>query len=321
MDETGSTLFLTDGLLVVDAAGVVTKANSKMAALLHAKRRTLVGAALVEIDDGPWGAGVLADAVSSAKAAGAANDVVRRLDCRVDGRPRHLRLNAHWNGASTRLLVQDAEVDAGLERVVGASVAEQLRAEGLQAWKPTRVLMALVGVVPADFSAFAERLPPDVLCEFLSDHAGLVVQAAQSARAAAIKLALPRILVGFVGEDRVARAAATAVRIAEAGRALAREAALADIGSVSLKLAVDAGYVVVGPVGTQERIEHAMLGHRVDIVLGMLEWPVANTILMTDAARADLADPPAPGHRLLPMGPQRLPGIDHAVSLSMLVPG
>ena len=146
------------------------------------------------------------------------------------------------------------------------------------------------------------------------------VEIAKDAEATVVKLSLPVILLGFASADHARRAVEATQRIIDAGKALERRCAFDGIGTVKLKLAVNTGMAVIGPVGCTERMEYTMLGNTVDVVTSLLQAGMAGSASLTHETHAELGDWRPSGVRILDHGPQRLWGIDRPIGVALLVP-
>jgi class 3 adenylate cyclase len=314
-------LRLNEGLLLVDAQGKVAYVNTMMCRLLGLEKKACMGQPLDAIDRQPWGAGILKQIAAEARSRGA--EVARDLAWKVGGKDRAAKVRAFVDGDRTHLLIEDvtqaAMIDTVLTRFVGPSLVDQLKASSLGAWKAERMAMTVLAATPSDFSRFAERLEPHVLREYLNDFVRRAVAVAKESNASVVKLSVPVVMLGFAGEAHARRAVEAARRLSAAGREMERGAALAGIGSVKLKFALNSGMTVVGPVGCPERMEYTMLGNAVDVVSTLLGNAMAGATLLTKAVKDELKDWSPEKCRLHDHGLQRLYGIDQPVQLMMLV--
>ena len=319
--ELGQTsLRLNEGILILDEKERVAYINSTMARMLGSDRK-VVGKPLADVDRQPWGAGLLATLSAQALASGA--EATREVAWSVGGASRHARLRAFINAGRAHIVAEDVtqsrELEKGLSRFVGPSLVDQLKNSGLAAWKADRTAMTLLAATPANFASHAERLEPHVIRDFLSDFVRRAVEVARATDASVLKLAVPTVLFGFAGEGHSRRAVEAGRKLAAAWKELERLAALAGMGGLKLKMALDAGAVVVGPVGSPERMEYTVLGSHVDIVMCLLQGAMAGTTMLTKAVVDGLKEWKPEKCRLLDHGPQRIWGIDHPVGVVMMV--
>ncbi|MBI2920816.1 MAG: hypothetical protein HYY18_06990 [Planctomycetes bacterium] len=314
-------LRLSEGILIVDAQDRITYINTMMARILKADRKTSVGQPLDPLDKQPWGEGVLKALVAQAR--GGTAEVTKEIAYQVTGASHHAKMRAFVNGDKTHILIEDVtkerEMEKSFARFVGPSLVDQLKSTGLASFKAERTPMTLLGVCPAEFSFFAERLEPHVLRDFLNDYVRKVVQVAKDSSAAVVKLSVPTILLGYAAPDHARRAVEAARKLAATGKEMERAASFAGIGTVKLKMVLNTGMVVVGPVGSPERMEYTMLGNNVDIVTSQLQTAMAGTTMLTRAVKDELKDWKPDKCRFLDHGPQRIWGIDHPVGIMMLV--
>lgn len=320
MDSSQGSLRLNEGILILDDKNKVAYINSTMSRMLGAGAKA-AGKSFAELDRQPWGEGLLAGLAAEARKSGA--EITREITWKAGGDTRHSRLRAFVNQDRAHIVAEDVTqskaMEIGLTRFVGPSLVDQLKSNGLSSWKAERTVMTVLGATPADFSFHAERLEPHVLRDFLSDFVRRAVDVAKSTGASVVKLAVPSILLGWAGEGHAKRAVEAARLLAAAGRELERSAALQGMGGVKLKIALNTGAVVVGPVGSPERMEYTLLGNHVDIVTRLVDGALAGTTMLTKAVADELKGWKPEKCRLLDHGPQRIWGIDHPVGVMMLV--
>lgn len=323
MEETpfDGTLRLNEGVLVTTAEGVLTFCNSKACSVLGWDKREVRGKPLSALSASSFGLDAVLRCSQLARERGV--EVREHLTRELDGRRLHITLRAFVEGDRTTVILEDAtlkrEMEEGLSRFVGPPIIDQLQNASLSSWQPTRTRMTIVGVEPANFSYFAERLEPHVLRDFLNDYVRKTVEIAREAEASVVKLSLPGILLGFGPPDHARRGVEAAQRVMDASRALERRCAFDGIGTAKLKVAVNTGMVVVGPVGCPERMEYTMLGSSVDVVASLLDTALAGSASITHDTQEELGDWRLTGARLLDHGPQRLFGIDRPIGVALLI--
>ncbi len=318
-----SSFRLREGVFLVDAEDRVTFCNSRAASLLGWNKGELQGRTLSTLPHERVDPETLRGWIARARAE--QREVTDEVSL-SDGSERHhhaVRAFTSGEGITTVILEETTAtraLAAGLARFVGPSIAAQLRNDSLASWNATRAAMSVVGIAPADFSYFAERLEPPVLRDFLSGYVERVVEVAKAESADVVKLSLPTILLGFGSDQHADRALNTALRLAALGTSLERESVLAGLGAVKIKLALNSGMVVTGPVGCSDRMEFTMLGSSVDAVSSLLDTALAGQTLMTHALLERLGNREPDGVRFLDLGPQRIWGVERPLGIVQVLP-
>ncbi|MEK0086024.1 adenylate/guanylate cyclase domain-containing protein [Benzoatithermus flavus] len=153
------------------------------------------------------------------------------------------------------------------------------------------------------YTAFAERHEPAVVVEVLNFYFQHLARLVQTHRGDIDKFAGDQILAVFTGEAAERRA----VRCA-----LAMQAAMAGLGAdrpswnLAIGVGVNAGEVVMGAMGSADRMDYTVLGDAVNLAARLCGQAGRGQILVSQTVRAEIAS--SPDLVVEPLAPVRLKG-------------
>jgi adenylate cyclase len=215
-----------------------------------------------------------------------------------------------------------------LERYHSPSVVDDvLRVQEAGEGTMTRLKRAEVTVLFADlvgFTPMAEGAEPEDVAALLGTYFSGAVDAIFDAGGTLDKF-IGDCVMAFFGapvaqEDHARRAVAAAARIARgvATWSAAREAA--GQSPVAVRIALNSGTVVVGEVGSEQRVDYTVLGNTVNVA-ARLQSQVARPgeVVLGDATRSRLGGELPEGLTLAPLGEVELAGLSHPVAAWRLV--
>jgi len=147
-----------------------------------------------------------------------------------------------------------------------------------------------------DFTGLAETLSPQDLIAFLSDYQRRMVAAVFAHGGTLDKFIGDAIMATFgtpeTAPDDAHRAVAAAIAMRGALAELNRERTAAGKSVISHGTAVHYGPVIVGNVGTAERLEYTVIGNTVNVaaMIADLCRPTGEDLLVSETVRAQLGD-------------------------------
>lgn len=153
------------------------------------------------------------------------------------------------------------------------------------------------------YTAFAERHEPAVVVEVLNFYFQHLARLVQTHRGDIDKFVGDQILAVFTGEAAEHRA----VRCA-----LAMQTTMAGLGAdrpswnLAIGVGVNAGEVVMGAMGSADRMDYTVLGDAVNLAARLCGQAGRGQILVSQAIRAEIAS--SPGLVVEPLPPVRLKG-------------
>ncbi len=209
---------------------------------------------------------------------------------------------------NARLAEFERQVRTRLERYHSPSVIESIVRQAPPSAGETavgRVRQADVTVLFADlagFTALAEKLAPSDVAELLEEYFTHSVEAIFTESGTLDKF-IGDCVMAFFGapvtqEDHALRAVRAAIQIQRAQRICNRERASRGLPTLSVRIALNSGPVVVGDVGSTRRVDYTVLG---------------NTVNVAARIEAYVADP---GEIVL--GPETARLLDGAIPLELL---
>jgi adenylate cyclase len=160
------------------------------------------------------------------------------------------------------------------------------------------------------YTGFAERHEPAVVVEVLNfyfQHLARLVQAHQGDIDKFVGDQILAVFTGEAAEDRAVRCA------------LAMQAAMAELGGdrpswdLAIGVGVNAGEVVMGAMGSADRMDYTVLGDAVNLAARLCGQAGRGQILVSQAIRAEIAD--TPNFLVEPLPPVHLKGKQEPVPI------
>jgi adenylate cyclase len=155
----------------------------------------------------------------------------------------------------------------------------------------TRTTLDEVTVVFSDirgFTELAEKTPPDVVSEMLSEHLAAMAEAVFAHGGMVDKYLGDAVMAVFGAPfpqpDHARRAFATALEMQARQRQVAARWAGRLGRTVEIGIGIHSGPVTVGDVGHQRRAEYAVVGDTVNVASRLKDLARAGEILASDAA-------------------------------------
>ncbi|MEK9662871.1 MAG: adenylate/guanylate cyclase domain-containing protein, partial [Alphaproteobacteria bacterium] len=147
-----------------------------------------------------------------------------------------------------------------------------------------------------DFTGLAESMRPEEVIEFLSDYQRRMVAAVFVHGGTLDKFIGDAIMATFgtpeTAPDDACRAVEAAIAMRGALAELNRERAAAGKPAIGHGIAIHYGPVVVGNVGTEERLEYTVIGDTVNVaaLIADLCKPTGEDLLVSQAVHAQVGD-------------------------------
>ena len=145
-----------------------------------------------------------------------------------------------------------------------------------------------------NFTGLAETMPPEEVIRFLSDYQRRMVEAVFAHGGTLDKFIGDAVMATFgtpeTAPDDARRAVDAAIAMRGALAALNRERAAAGKSQIGHGIAIHYGPVVVGNVGTEERLEYTVIGDTVNVAAHLADLckSAGEDLLISEAVRARL---------------------------------
>jgi len=306
-----SILGLEECILLVDEACRVRFVNSEMARLLgYADKHAVLRQHLSAVDSGPLGHGFLHTLCEAARQSSQTTILERSFTTLAPHssalglrEPATLRFICHSQEKRVQIVVQDVTklrwLERSFSRYVSPEVITQLMTmpqESLLAVQRVHVTTLFTDL--RGFTTVCEGLGPDEACTLLNEHFECVVRPVKELEGTVDKFIGDSMMAVFgaplVVPDHALRALSAAlkmqVRHAEwMTERRARGQAVAEMG-----IGIATGNVVVGNVGTPERMDYTVLGRAVIIAHRLCSAAKGGEVLTEkttyEAARAQLQE-------------------------------
>jgi adenylate cyclase len=220
--------------------------------------------------------------------------------------------------------IQEQRARGRLERYHSPAVLDAvLRQEGDSAHSETRLRNAEVTVLFADlvdFTAFAESASLDKVAELLTGYCSRAVQAIFDEGGTLDKY-IGDCVMAFFGapmrqDDHALRGVRSALRMMTAIDEWNAERVSQGLAEVKVRIAINSGPVLVGDVGTEQRVDYTVLGNTVNVA-ARLESTVAHPGEITigeDTARRLREHQGSTGIELEQLGRFALKGLQQQVT-------
>jgi adenylate cyclase len=132
------------------------------------------------------------------------------------------------------------------------------------------------------YTAFSERVDPEVVVEMLNLYFQHQAEIVQHHGGDVDKYVGDQLLAVFQGENMVGDAVRAAIRIQEQTAELSREHPEWDL---SLGIGINVGDVVMGAMGSTDRMDYTVLGDNVNLAARLCSHAGAGRILLSESAR------------------------------------
>jgi len=302
-----SILGLEECVLLVDASGMVRFANTEMAQLIgRADKHALLRQPLSAIDQGHLGAGFLCALCEAARQSRETTILERSFHGLAPlhsaaglSQPATLRFVCSELSGRVQIVAQDVTKLRWLERSFSRYVSPEVIAQLMSL--PQESLMEVrrvqVSVLFTDlrrFTAVCERLDAAEACALLNEHFACAVRAVNEAQGTVDKFIGDSLMAVFgaplaVG-DHALRALSAAIEMQSRHREWIAQRRKRGLATAELGIGIATGNVVVGNVGTPERMDYTALGHAVNIAARLCDVAKGGEVLTEkatyEAARA-----------------------------------
>jgi class 3 adenylate cyclase len=205
-----------------------------------------------------------------------------------------------------------------LSRFLSPQVARLVRERGLlNATQHNRIQLSVVACDLRGFTAFAETAAPEEVIQVLQEYYDAVGDAVTECGGTIKDFAGDGILT-LVGApipyaDHAHRAVVMALKIREnGGHVLSRWQKLGL--NIGLGVGIASGYVTVGAIGGERRLEYAAVGPPVNLAARLCALAESGQIL-TDQRTVGLIDDDGGAHRFEKLDPVELKGFTRAVTV------
>lgn len=181
----------------------------------------------------------------------------------------------------TQALLSDA-----VQRLIPKELAQRLRAPGGQVVGERRVVTLLFSDVTGS-TAMAEKLDPEVVMEVMNGAFDVLIQPVARYEGTVARLMGDAVLAFFgapiAHEDDPERACRAALEIVDAAKAYAETLERArGITGFDVRVGIHTGLVVVGPVGTDLRMEYTAMGDAPNLAARLEHAAESGTVLISE---------------------------------------
>ncbi|HEX7023936.1 MAG TPA: adenylate/guanylate cyclase domain-containing protein, partial [Gemmatimonadales bacterium] len=221
---------------------------------------------------------------------------------------------------ATARLVETAHrqdlVRANFERFFAPDVAARIARSrsGVRPGGERRAVAVLFSDVRG-FTGLAETLPPETVAGLLSDYYSVMVDLVFEYGGTLDKFAGDSLLAVWgapaAGTDDAGRALAAARTMQEELVSLNRRWAASGRPALAVGIGLHAGEAFAGTIGSPRRLDYTVIGDVVNVAARLCQAAAPGQILVSEALRRQLADPP----RLGPMQALRLRGRDEEITV------
>jgi adenylate cyclase len=195
-------------------------------------------------------------------------ELARRMDDMVVGLNERFHLQKFVSGG-TMLAIRDSEGGIRL---------------GGQRRRATMLFSDIRG-----YTAFSERVDPEVVVEMLNLYFQHQAEIVQSHGGDVDKYVGDQLLAVFQGENMVEDAVRAAIRIQEQTSELSREH---PEWGLALGIGIHAGDVVMGAMGSTDRMDYTVLGDNVNLAARLCSHAAPGRILLSESAREAVGNCP-----------------------------
>ncbi|MCD6118769.1 adenylate/guanylate cyclase domain-containing protein [bacterium] len=274
---------LEEFVLLIDKDGLIRYANTGMARLLGAKsKKELLKSELSQWDKGILGAGFLQVFANEARHSKQTHVVERKVkglqlpteEEAEHGRDATLRIVANSIEDQVQIVIQDITelrwLECSFSRYVSHQVIDKLRLVAHDALMS--VNRKSVSVLFTDLRAFtsmSQEMEPSDVCAFLNEYFERLVESVNNYEGMVDKFVGDGLIAVFGAplehEDYALRALLAAREMQSAYSELAKERSNKGFPAPGLGIGIATGDVVVGNVGTIDRMDYTVIGHTVNL--------------------------------------------------------
>ncbi len=216
---------------------------------------------------------------------------------------KEVELRNHFIRETFGRYLTDDVVATVLETPTGLQVGGEKR-------KVTMMMTDLRG-----FTSLSERLPPDRVVAILNRYLAAMVTIIKRYQGTIDEFIGDAIFVLFGAptwrEDDAQRAVACAVAMQLAMEEVNEENRKDDLPEVEMGIGLHTGQVVLGNIGSPERMKYGVVGRHVNLTSRIQSFTTGGQILITDATRRDAG----PGLKLGKQTAIKAKGIEHPVTV------
>lgn len=264
---------LEEKVIQLDAEGLIEYVNSSLAKAFKVDREALLGKPLSELDKFAWGPGILGKAVEEARAAGhAIIEEAKYVDQEHD-REVTLQIKVTIDRDRPQILIEDLSdlrnIQQNFRRFVAPSVIEKMSELKRDYFRAERKEMTVLFADLRGFTSASEGLQPEQVRELINEHLSVHLDIIDKHEATLDKVVGDEVMALFGAPIPDVDHALSALRVALAMQAaqqkLCERWASEGKPALQLGIGINTGDMMVGNIGSEQRIQYTVLGHHVNL--------------------------------------------------------
>ena len=264
---------LEEKVIQLDEEDRIEYVNSTLARAFGVDREALLGSPLSDLDNFSWGPGIMREAVAEARGNGRA--VVREVQY-VDPKENkevYLRLKVTVDNNRPQILIEDLSdlrnIQQNFRRFVSPAVISKMAELARDYFKAERKVMTVLFADLRGFTSASESLAPEQVRNLINEYLSVHMDIIDRHEATLDKVVGDEVMALFgapiPNDDHAVAALRVALEMQRAQQQLCAKWAEHGMPALQLGIGINTGDMMVGNIGSEQRIQYTVLGHHVNL--------------------------------------------------------
>ena len=280
---------LEEKVIQLDEDNVIEYVNSTLAKAFGVNRDAILGQPLSELDNFQWGPGMLGEAVAEARQAGRAVVRETQYDDPEENKEVHLRIKVTVDNNRPQILIEDVSdirnIQQTFRRFVSPAVIQKMAELKRDYFKAERKEMTVLFADLRGFTSASEGIEPELVRRLINEHLSVHIDIIDRHEATLDKVVGDEVMALFGAPipnvDHAAAALRVAIEMQKQQQNLCTKWAEQGMPPLQLGIGINTGEMMVGNIGSEQRIQYTVLGHHVNLAHRLVDAAEPGQILIS----------------------------------------